>query len=302
MQGLLLINKPENMTSFSAVARIKRIAAERRVGHTGTLDPMATGVLPILLGRATALSAFLLDADKRYTARIKLGVTTDTCDITGNVLQEKNVDVTEAKLVEAVSRFVGKIEQTPPAYSAIKVGGERLYKLAREGKQVEIPSRQIEVYSADIISALDTENCFEVDFKVSKGTYIRSLARDIGEVLGCGATLASLCRTSAHGFDLKDCIDLNELTEDNIGQFLLNADKAVENLRSVSVTDRQAARFLNGGQLAFDRLKTDFEQEDELVRVKYQDELIGIGRADIGCGQLAVKCILKLPQTLGGVV
>ena len=300
MKGLVLINKPENITSFTAVARIKRIAAEKRVGHTGTLDPMATGVLPIFLGRATALSAFLLDADKRYTARIRLGIVTDTCDITGNVLSEKEVRVSPDEIKETVAKFVGKIEQTPPAYSAIKVNGERLYKLAREGREVEIPSRTIEVYSAEIISDLDENNEFEVEFEVSKGTYIRSLARDIGEALGCGATLSALKRISAHGFDISECVDLDSLTPENIGEYILDPERAVENFRAVSVTEKQAARFLNGGQLGFERLKTDFSEDGELIRVKFEDELIGIGFADIERQQLAVKCLLKLPESNGG--
>lgn len=301
MQGLLLINKPQNITSFSAVAQIKRIASQRRVGHTGTLDPMATGVLPILLGRATALSAFLLDADKRYTARIKLGVTTDTCDITGKVMQENKVCVSDADIKRAVESFVGIIEQTPPAYSAIKVGGERLYKLAREGKEVEIPSRKIEVYFADIISELDENNEFEVDFRVSKGTYIRSLARDIGERLGCGATLSALCRTEAHGFDISQCVSPDDLTPENIEGYVLSAEEAVKGLPEVSVTEKQATRFLNGGQLFFERLKLETPQEGQHFRIKRNGELIGIGVADTIRMQMAVKCLLVLPKAGGDI-
>ena len=143
MIGLILIDKPEGLTSFSAVSRIKRLAREKRVGHTGTLDPMATGVLPVLLGRATALSSLLLEGDKRYIAEIKLGVATDTDDITGEVLQENSVNITTEQLKIALNNFVGVIDQTPPAYSAIKKDGVRLYKLAREGKNTDIPSRKV---------------------------------------------------------------------------------------------------------------------------------------------------------------
>ncbi len=299
MLGLLLINKPQNITSYGAVARVKRITGERRVGHTGTLDPMATGVLPVLIGRATALSAFLIDADKSYTARIKLGITTDTCDVTGTVISQQAVSVTDDEIKTAVLSFVGEIEQTPPAYSAIKVGGERLYKLAREGKEVEIPSRKITVYSAEIISPLDANNEFSVHFRVSKGTYIRSLARDIGEKLGCGATLSALCRIETCGFDISKCVSLDELDPDNVGQYILSADTAVDYMPEVTVTDKQAVRFSNGGQLGLERLKGITPVDGQLYRVKYGDELVGIGKVNLEKQELAVKCVIKIPEKGG---
>ena len=147
MQGLLLIDKPQGKTSFSTVANVKWLAQEKRVGHTGTLDPMATGVLPIFIGRATALSSLLLDGDKRYRATVRLGITTDTQDITGKVLKESEVKVTKDDLIRALEHFTGKISQIPPMYSAIKKDGVRLYSLAREGKTVEVEPREIEIYS-----------------------------------------------------------------------------------------------------------------------------------------------------------
>ena len=215
MQGLHLLNKPEGITSFSAVSAVKRIAGEKRVGHTGTLDPMATGVLPILLGRATVLSGLMLDADKRYTAKIKLGTVTDTDDITGEIITRNKVDISEEKLKEVLAHFTGRIKQTPPMYSAIKKDGVRLYKLAREGKTAEIPSRDIEIYSIDVLKSLNEDFEFVIDTHVSKGTYIRSLARDIGEYLGCGATLAGLERTYASGFNISECMPLDKLSGEN---------------------------------------------------------------------------------------
>lgn len=295
MIGLLLINKPENITSFGAVARVKRVTGERRVGHTGTLDPLATGVLPVLVGRATALSSFLIDADKSYTARIRLGVTTDTCDITGKVLSESPVTVGDSDILRAVESFVGEIEQTPPAFSAIKVGGERLYKLAREGKTVTVPSRRVKVYSAEVISPLQN-NEFSVAFRVSKGTYIRSLARDIGEKLGCGATMSALCRTETYGFDISRCVDLDTLTPENVGDYLLSADAAVCGMPEVCVTEKQAIRFSNGGQLMLERLKIISPKNGELYRVKHNNELIGIGAVDTEKEQMNVKCVIKIPE------
>ena len=295
MQGLILLNKPSGITSFGAVAKIKRAAHEKRVGHTGTLDPMATGVLPVLLGRATALSGLMLDADKRYTATVRLGVATDTDDITGTVIKNGEVNVTSERLNNAVSHFTGEIMQRPPAYSALKKDGVRLYTLARKGKTVEVPERRVTVFSADVVSSINEKNEFAVNFHVSKGTYIRSLARDIGEFLGCGACLSSLCRTYTGGFSLSQCISPEALTEQNISEYILSEEKAVEYLKEVQVTKKQAVRFSNGGQLGFERLKGIDLTENELVRVKCEKLFLGIGRADIAKDQLAVKCVINYP-------
>ena len=295
MQGLILLNKPSGITSFGAVAKIKRAAHEKRVGHTGTLDPMATGVLPVLLGRATALSGLMLDADKRYTATVRLGVTTDTDDITGTVIKNCEVNVTSEQLNNAVSHFTGEIMQRPPAYSALKKDGVRLYTLARMGETVEVPERRVTVFSADVVSYINEKNEFAVNFHVSKGTYIRSLARDIGEFLGCGACLSSLCRTYTGGFSISQCISPDALTEQNISEYILSEEKAVEYLKEVQVTKKQAVRFSNGGQLGFERLKGINLTENELVRVKCEKLFLGIGRADIAKDQLAVKCVINYP-------
>lgn len=295
MQGLILLNKPSGITSFGAVAKIKRAAHEKRVGHTGTLDPMAMGVLPVLLGRATALSGLMLDADKRYTATVRLGVATDTDDITGTVIKNGEVNVTSERLNNAVSHFTGEIMQRPPAYSALKKDGVRLYTLARKGETVEVPERRVTVFSADVVSYINEKNEFTVNFHVSKGTYIRSLARDIGEFLGCGACLSSLCRTYTGGFSLSQCISPDALNERNISEYILSEEKAVEYLKEVQVTKKQAVRFSNGGQLGFERLKGIDLTENELVRVKCEKLFLGIGRADIAKDQLAVKCVINYP-------
>ncbi|MBE6786917.1 MAG: tRNA pseudouridine(55) synthase TruB [Ruminococcaceae bacterium] len=293
MQGFLLLSKPTGITSFSAVSAIKRMAHEKRVGHTGTLDPMATGVLPIFLGRATALSSLMLDGDKSYKATIKLGITTDTEDITGKVLQEREVKVTNEQLEKALNNFLGKILQTPPMYSALKKDGVRLYELARKGETVEIPKREIEIFSIDLLSPLDSENCFSVSVKVSKGTYIRSLARDIGEFLGCGATLTALQRTSACGFDIDSCVKLEDLNQNNITDFIKSEETAVMHLREVTVTEKQAIRFCNGGQLDFSRLRIENVGENELIRVKYEEKFLGVGVGDTINQRLNIKCIIN---------
>ena len=292
MQGFLLLKKPKGITSFSAVSRVKRLAHEKRVGHTGTLDPMATGVLPIFLGRATALSGILLDADKRYKAEIKLGVTTDTDDITGAVLSERAVNVDLDSLKIALEHFKGKIKQKPPIYSALKKDGVRLYDLARRGETVDIPEREVEIFSIDMLNELDDNNCFTIDVCVSKGTYIRSLAHDIGEYLGCGATLTALERTETCGFNISECTDLEELDEQNICEKIVSEEKAVLNLRECKITEKQAIRFCNGGQLSFDRLNMNNFCENELLRVKHGDIFLGIGIADLQKKQLNIKCII----------
>lgn len=292
MQGLLIVNKPSGITSFGAVARLRRIAAVKKVGHTGTLDPMATGVLPIFVGRATSLCSFLLDADKGYTATFLFGTVTDTDDITGNVISHTQPKLTEAEVLAAISGFVGEISQVPPAYSAIKQGGVPMYKLARKGESVEIPARNVTVHSITPISAFEN-NEITVDIKCSKGTYIRSLCRDIGQKLGCGATLKSLCRNAASGFTLSDAVDLNSLSGDNLESYLLPEERAVEHLREVFVSEKQATRFLNGGKLDIGRLRFTANENGEFLRVKQGDALLGIGEVDKDNNEIRIKCLLQ---------
>lgn len=291
MQGLILLSKPKGITSFSAVNKIKWLAGEKRVGHTGTLDPLATGVLPIFLGRATALSGILLDADKGYTATVKLGITTDTCDITGAVLTEKEVNVTKSELEAALLKFRGKISQVPPIYSALKKDGVRLYQLAREGKEVEIEPREVEISKLDLLSF--EKDTFKIEVKCSKGTYIRSLCRDIGEALGCGATMTDLVRTSTGGFSINDTVCLDDLTKENINNYIISEENALLYLRKISVTEKQAIRFSNGGQLAYERLKDAEFEDGELVRVKHGGLFLGVGYADNKNKQIAIKCVIN---------
>lgn len=290
MLGLLLLNKPEGITSFGAVARIKRLAGEKRVGHTGTLDPMATGVLPILIGRATVLSQYLIEADKSYTAKIKLGVTTDSGDITGNILSQNKVKLSNSDIKSVLDGFKGKQLQIPPMFSAIKQNGVRMYELARRGETVDIPAREIEVFALMQKSPISDNNEFSIDTTVSKGTYIRSLCRDIGERLGCGATLTALCRTKTAGFKLEQCVDLDKLTPDNISNYILPADKVVEYMPAISVTEKQAVRFSNGGQLNLDRIKYNNFVDNTLYRVYFKDKLLGLGRTENEL--LKIECLV----------
>lgn len=297
IKGLILIDKPSGITSFSAVSRIKRVFGEKRVGHTGTLDPMATGVLPVFIGRATALSSYLLEADKTYEATFLFGKTTDTLDITGNVVNENETVVTAEQLNDAIEKFTGEISQIPPMYSALKKNGVPLYKLARRGEEVEIEPRKVNIFSIKILKELE---CNEVTLEIncSKGTYIRSLCRDMGEYIGCGAVLIGLRRTKTSGFCAENCVKLEDLTPENAADYLLSEEKAVEYLKSVSVTKPQAVRFTNGGELGLERLKFTAHTDGENLRVKYGDKLLGIGRVDLEENCVKVKCVLMGSEDL----
>ncbi len=289
MQGLILLNKPAGLTSFGAVARVRRIVGEKRAGHTGTLDPMATGVLPVLLGRATRLSGFLLEADKGYRADVLPGVVTDTLDVTGKVLAQTGLSPARAEVEAALADFRGEIEQTPPMYSALKQEGRRLYDLAREGVEVERPSRRVEIKKLDLVE-ITHEGHWILDVVCSKGTYIRSLADDLGRQLGCGATLAGLCRTQTGGFTLEECVGLEELEADPAGH-ILSVERCLAHLGQVRVTEKQAHRFANGGELALDRLPEGAAAGADPIRVYAPDgTLLGLGAPKDGA--LKVACLL----------
>ena len=207
--GVVIINKEEGLTSQGVVNRVKRIFGASKAGHTGTLDPMATGVLPVLLERGVKASEFMLTSDKHYVATLLLGVTTDTEDVTGEVLTECAEIPDEGAVFSAIDSFVGEYEQTPPMYSALKVGGKKLCDLARAGVTIEREARKVRILS--IKAEKLTEREYTLDVKCSKGTYIRTLCADIGKKLGCGGTMKTLCRASASGFTLDDAHTLSEL-------------------------------------------------------------------------------------------
>lgn len=207
--GLIILNKDEGLTSQSAVNRLKRLLGVDKAGHTGTLDPLATGVLPILIGRAVKASEFLLTGDKHYSATLLLGKETDTEDITGTVVSHSNNIPSESEVLEAVNSMLGESLQIPPMYSAIKVGGKKLYDLAREGKTVDREARPITIFEIKGKRISDAE--YKIDVRCSKGTYIRTLCADIGKKLGCGATMKTLKRLSAAGFSIDEAHTLLEI-------------------------------------------------------------------------------------------
>lgn len=290
MNGLVLLDKPEGFTSFKAAANLRRIYSTKRVGHTGTLDPLATGVLPILIGRATRLCSLVLEADKRYTATVRLGITTDTLDITGTVLTTKAVSVTDEALKNALNHFLGTYDQLPPMFSAIKKDGVRLYDLARKGVEVERNSRAVTIKEINLLSRDGDE--FTIDVLCSKGTYIRSLADDIGTYLGCGATMTRLRRTATAGFNISDCITLEKL-EKNPDAYLLSPEKAVEYLPKIELTKAQKTRFLNGAFISLDRVNFSGDTTElDLVRVKFEDEFLGLAEFRKDENAFKPKCII----------
>ena len=285
------------MTSFSAVARTRRITGEKKAGHAGTLDPMATGILPVLLGGATRFMEFLPVHDKGYRARIQLGMTTDTLDTTGTVLTRSGVRVSKAQVEQALGAFRGDILQVPPMYSALSKNGVRLYELARRGEEVERQARPVTIYRLEL-TEFDgqTQEC-TLNVLCSKGTYIRSLADDLGRMLGCGAVMSGLRRTYAAGFSLEDCVTLDALSElaqqGKLSQCMIPLERALAAYPSLSVTQAQAVRFANGGALDADRLRFA-EKRDGLFRVYSPDErFLGLGELLPEERELKVRRVLQ---------
>ncbi len=294
MTGIICINKNTDITSFGVVAKVRGITREKKAGHTGTLDPMATGVLPVMLGGATRFLDYLPDSDKGYRAKFVLGKTTDTYDITGRVISEADVSVTAEDILSVLDEFRGSISQVPPMYSAVSVDGKRLYDLARKGIEVEREARTVEIKKLELTQCSDNE--YTIDVICSKGTYIRSLIYDIGQRLGCGAVMTSLTRTLAMGFTLDDCVTLDELqqrrdSEAGFDDVLIDIEKILEPYESIYVTEAQAKRFSNGGALSLDRIRKSIS--DKLYRVYGQNGFfLGLGQGDTEKNELAVKRLL----------
>ncbi len=289
LNGLVLLDKPEGFTSFKAAAVLRRIYGIKRVGHTGTLDPMATGVLPILIGRSTRLCSLVLESDKRYTATVRLGVTTDSLDITGAVLSQCEPNVSDEQLSKALANFTGEYDQIPPMFSAIKKDGARLYDLARQGEEVERTPRRIKIHEINLLERHGDE--FKIDVLCSKGTYIRSLADDIGKFLGCGACLTALRRTKTAQFDITQCATLQQIEADP-DKYLLPSEMAVDYLKKVDLSEGQARRFKNGAELSADRVNLPNPKDGELFRVKFGDKFLGLAEYSGETETLNTKCVI----------
>ena len=288
MDGILAVWKPAGWTSHDVVAKVRRLLRIKRIGHAGTLDPQVTGVLPLCIGRATRVVEYLQELPKAYEAVLQLGVSTDTEDMTGNVLERREgVRVTEQQARAALARFAGEIEQVPPMYSAVKVGGKRLYELAREGKTVERKSRRVTVYGIELTFAELDVPLPRIGFAVtcSKGTYIRTLCVDIGRALGVPAAMAELRRTVSAGLSEADCVTLEEIealqAQGLLEDKLLPAERALEHLPRMTADSRIAQMALQGRKLPYAATGTEASASEGLIRLFGEDgRFIGLYRAD----------------------
>lgn len=282
MNGILIVNKPMDFTSFDAVAVTRKASKQKKIGHCGTLDPNATGVLPVLLGAATKAQDILPNHDKEYVAELKFGIETDTLDIWGEVIKEEQSNVTKEQFEEILKNFRGEIMQVPPMYSALKKDGQRLYDLARQGIEVKREARPVTVYSLTAEDFSEENQTAKIRVSCSKGTYIRSLIDDIGKALGTFAVMTALQRTSACGFTLENAITIEELkslTPEEIKAGLLPIERLFDSYREVTVSPAQATRFKNGGALGLERLRSlpKDSADGEIFRVKHEDKFLGLG-------------------------
>ena len=292
ISGIVVLDKANGLSSNAALQEVKRLYEANKAGHAGSLDPLATGVLPVCLGEATKVSQFLLDSDKCYRARIKLGIRTDTGDSEGSIIERNaGISVSRKAIERALTKFKGEVEQVPPMHSAIKMNGVPLYKLARKGITVEREPRLVTLYQICLVEFVNSE--LELEISCSKGTYIRTIADDLGQELGCGAHVIELRRTQAGVFTEKDSISSEELALekenrglDKIDQFLIPMDRAIQDLPEVNLPSITASHVKNGQAVLVRHLP-----KNGLVRMYEDEQFIGIGSIDDD-GKVAPKRLI----------
>ncbi|MCI8501257.1 MAG: tRNA pseudouridine(55) synthase TruB [Oscillospiraceae bacterium] len=291
MNGILCVNKPEGFTSFDVVAKMRGITGVRKMGHAGTLDPMATGVLPLLLGRATKACDLLPDETKRYTAGFRFGLSTDTQDITGKVLTSSEEPVAREALLSALPAFRGELQQLPPMYSAVQVNGQRLYDLARQGREVEREPRTVRIGELSLLEYEAESRTGILDIRCSKGTYVRTLIHDLGRQLGAGGVLTSLVRTESSGFSLEGCITIEEAARLSEGgtlqEKLIPIEAVFRGCPSVGLSAVQKRMFLNGVRLDLNRVRY---RPGKGLHAVYgpEREFLGVARLDLEAMELRV--------------
>ena len=276
MDGIIIINKPKNCTSHDIVSKIKKTVHEK-VGHTGTLDPNATGVLPILIGKGTLLSKYLINHDKTYKAILQLGEKRSTADIEGEIIEKRDVDsetLKEENVKKVLESFIGKQEQIPPIYSAIKVNGKKLYEYARKNQEVKIEPRKIEIYDMKLININNEEKCIEFEVKCSKGTYIRSLCEDIAERLNNVGYMKELEREKVGEFKIENAIKIDEL--DKINEKLISLEDFFVNKKSIKLNNHKINLLLNGVMLSYEDIDDVYTIYDE------SNKFIGIATIEKG--------------------
>lgn len=292
MNGILCVNKPSGWTSFDVVAKVRGMARTKKVGHAGTLDPMATGILPLFFGTATKACDVMPNDNKGYIATFRFGMTTDTLDITGNVQSRTESHITEAQLRALLPSFLGEIDQIPPMFSAVQVNGRRLYDIARSGAEVERKARRVTILKLKLLEFSEEEQTATVEVLCSKGTYIRTLCSDIGEKLGVGATLTALNRHIVGNFTLDDCYTMEQLqafTDAGIlDEKALPVEKVFEQLPKIKLNEVQSIKFRNGVKLDLNRVR--YKNVDGLHKVfDQQNQFMGLARLNLETMELIVE-------------
>lgn len=292
LNGILCIHKPQDFTSFDVVKKLRGMTKIKKIGHAGTLDPMATGVLPVFLGAATKACDILPDQNKRYTAAFQLGLTSNTQDIWGEILSRRESRATERDILDLLPRFRGDIEQIPPMFSAIQINGQRLYDLARKGVEVERKPRSVHIYRFELLSFDGESQSGVLDIGCSKGTYIRTLIHDLGEALGIGGVMTSLTRTEAAGFSLQDCLTFQEVEEllriDSLTKRVLPVEQVFQSYPAIRLNPVQSGKFLNGVRLDLNRVH--YPQGAVTCRVyDAQNNFLGLADCNTGTMELVLK-------------
>lgn len=281
MNGVINIYKNTGMTSFDVVAMVRRVAKMKKVGHTGTLDPAASGVLPVCLGKATKIIDYIMENKKVYRVNLKLGMVTDTYDLEGEVLREEDAShITKDEILNCINSFLGTIDQVPPMYSALKQNGVRLYELARQGIEVHREARKITIYSIENIKIESNDN-IQMDVCCSKGTYIRSLCYDIGEKLNVGATMTALERIQNGPFTKEEAINIEDLTEELLEKHIISIEKALDSFEKITVNEKFGKLLRNGVKVFDNRIYSEEVEFNKLYRV-YEDNgvFLGLGKRD----------------------
>ena len=281
MNGVINIYKNTGMTSFDVVAIVRRVAKMKKVGHTGTLDPAASGVLPVCLGKATKIIDYIMENKKVYRVNLKLGMVTDTYDLEGEVLREEDAShITKDEILNCINSFVETIDQVPPMYSALKQNGVRLYELARQGIEVHREARKITIYSIENIKIESNDN-IQMDVCCSKGTYIRSLCYDIGEKLNVGATMTALERIQNGPFTKEEAINIEDLTEELLEKHIISIEKALDSFEKITVNEKFGKLLRNGVKVFDNRMYSEEVEFNKLYRV-YEDNgvFLGLGKRD----------------------
>lgn len=292
MNGIICVNKPQDFTSFDVIAKLRGILRIKRLGHGGTLDPMATGVLPVFVGTATKACDIMPDNSKSYLASFRLGQTSDTQDITGEILSSSDMAVGYDVLNDVLPCFRGKIMQLPPMYSAVQVNGQRLYDLARQGIEVERTPREIEISSLSLVDYDEEKREGVLEIGCSKGTYIRTIINDIGEKLGCGGIMTSLVRTSSGGFTLNDCFTFDEIQnardEERLEELILPIERVFEKLPKIRLGEAQSRMYRNGVKLDLERVRDVRDEADTYAVYAHEVGFIGTAVADRENGVLRI--------------